>query len=318
MEDAGCDLILGRDGLDFPWDEYTEEELIQLCKGADAIIGGSRERYTRRLIESIPNLRILSKHGTGTDRIDIEAATERGVLVTHTPVNSAAVAEHTVALMLALMKRIREADRRIRQGGWRDNDLQASLIGGKTVGIVGFGRIGVELAKRLQGWDVVILAYDPYVGAETFVKCGVIRCTTLDEMLPQVDVLSLNAVLTRENRHMIGKEVFKRMKKTAYVVNTSRGEIIDESTLIDALKDGDIAGAALDVMEKEPPLQENELLRLDNTIVTPHMSAWTPEMNWKLTATAMENALAALQDEIPKYVKNPEVIARWRSRFVKK
>ena len=170
IREAGCELILGRDGWDYPGDEYNEEDLIDLCRNADAVLVGSREQITRRFIESAPNLRIVSKHGTGTDRIDVKAATENGVIVAHTPVHSAVVAEHTVALMLSLLKRIPEADRRVRDGGWRDTGLQSTLVREKTVGIVGFGRIGSEIAKRLQGWGVRLLAYDPYVVAEALTR----------------------------------------------------------------------------------------------------------------------------------------------------
>jgi phosphoglycerate dehydrogenase-like enzyme len=318
LEEAGYELILGRDGWDRPGDEYTEEDLIELCKDTDAIIGSSRERYTRRLIESIPNLRIISKHGTGTDKIDIQAATENGVLVTHTPVNSAAVAEHTVALMLALMKRLKDADQKIRKGGWRGNGLVSSLVGGKTVGILGFGRIGAEVAQRLQGWNVRILAYDPSAKPDLMAQYNVEKCTTLEEMLDQVDVLSINAVLTKETHYLIGDHALKRLKKSAYIVNTARGAIIDEKALVKALKERRIAGAALDVMEQEPIDPRSDLLEFDNIILTPHMSAVNPEMDWILTYTAMENTLNALRGEIPKYLKNPEVKDSWILRFGKK
>ncbi len=315
MEEAGCQLVLGRDGWNHPGDEYTEDELIELCKNADAIIAHSRDHYTRRLIESIPNLRVVSKHGTGVDKIDVNAATGKGVLVTHTPVHSPIVAEHAIALMFAGMKRVIEADRRVRGAGWRDTDLQSMLVREKTIGIVGFGRIGSEMAKRLQGWGVKILAYDPYADPEAFKEQSVQRCSTLEELLDQADVLSLNVVLTDETRHMIGEEQLRRLKKTAYIVNTSRGEIIDEKALVKALKEKKIAGAALDVFEKEPPDPSSELLKVDHVILTPHMSSFVPGINELLVRTAMENVLTALQGKVPKYVKNPEVIDRWRARF---
>ena len=318
LREAGCEIVFGRDGWEYPGDEYTEDELIRLCEGADAILVGSRDRYTRRLIESIPNLRIISKHGTGTDKVDIQAATERGVIVSHTPVNFAAVAEHTLALILTLLKRIKEADGRVRKGKWRGNDFTSTLVGGKTVGILGFGRIGKEVAKRLQGWGVKILSYDPYVNPDSMREYGVEKCMALEEMLEQVDVLSINAVLTKDTYHMINEEALRKLKKRAFIVNTGRGAIIDEKALVRALGDGRIAGAALDSMEQEPIDPNNELLKLENVILTPHMSAVTPEMDWMLTYTAMENALMALKGEIPKYVKNPEVITLWLSRFGKK
>jgi phosphoglycerate dehydrogenase-like enzyme len=315
LRKAGCELVLGRDGWKHPGDGYTEEELIELCKSADAIIGCSRDRYTRRLIQAIPNLRVISKHGAGTEKIDIKAATERGILVTHTPVNSVAVAEHTIALILAGLKKIREADRKVRNGGWRDDDLLTTLVNGKTLGIVGFGRIGMEITKRFQGWGLTILVYDPYVKRETLAPFHAERCSDLGELLERVDIVSLNVALTAETRRMINEEALGKLKKTAYIVNTSRGEVIDENALVRALREGRLMGAALDVLEREPPGPDHPLLDIDRTLITPHVSAWTPEMTWLLTYTAVENVLAALKGEVPKYVKNPEVIDQWLARF---
>ena len=227
------------------------------------------------------------------------------------------MAEHTIALLLAAMKKIRQEDQKIRNGGWRDKESSVSLASGKTLGIIGFGRVGAEIAKRLQGWEVQILAYDPYASLETLAQFKVKKCATLDEMLPQVDMLSINAVLTPETQHMIGEEALGKMKKTAYIVNTSRGEIIDEKALAKALSQGTIAGASLDVLGKEPPDPDNMLLKLNNVTLTPHISAVTPEMLWKLTSASVENALTALRGEVPKYVKNSDVIKVWLTRFGK-
>ena len=315
LREADCEVILGRDGWDYPGDAYTEEEMIELCKNADGIIARSRDHYTRRLIESIPNLRVISKHGAGTDSIDVKAATENSIIVTHTPLHAPFVAEHTVALMLAIMKRLKEADRQVRTGAWKGPEFESCPVREKTIGIVGFGRIGSEVAKRLLPWEVRILGYDPYAKNEAFAQCGAKRCATVNDMLDQVDVLIITANLTEETRHLIGEEALRRLKKTAYVVNTARGGIIDEKALINALKERRIAGAALDVFEKEPPHSSNELLNLENVILTPHMSSRVPGMFWLLTSAVTENALMALRGEVPKYVKNPEVIDRWLRRF---
>ena len=317
LREAGCEVILGRDGWDHPGDAYTEEEIIELCKNADGIIARSRDHYTRRLIESIPNLRVISKHGAGTDSIDVRAATENGIIVAHTPLHAPLVAEHTVALMLAIMKRLKEADRMVQSGAWKGPTFESTPVRDKVIGILGFGRIGIEVAKRLQGWEARILAYDPFVKKELFEQYGAEPCVTLNEMCEQVDILSINANLTEETRHIVGEEALRRLKKTAYVVNTARGGIIDEKALINALKEGRIAGAALDVFEKEPPDPSNELLNMENVILTPHMSSRVPGMFWLLTCTATESALMALRGEVPKYVKNPEVIDAWLLRFGK-
>jgi D-3-phosphoglycerate dehydrogenase len=317
LREAGCEVILGRDGWDYPGDAYTEEEMIELCKGADGIIARSRDHYSRRLIESIPNLRVISKHGAGTDSIDVKAATEKGVIVAHTPLHAPLVAEHTVALILAIMKRLKEADHMVQSGAWKGPTFESTSVSGKVIGIFGFGRIGMEVAKRLQGWEAQILAYDPFVKRELFQEYGAQSCATLNEMLDRVDILSINANLTEETRHIVGEEALQRLKKTAYVVNTARGGIIDEKALINALKEGRIAGAALDVFEKEPPDPSSELLKMENVILTPHMSGRVPGMFWLLTRSATESALMALQGDVPKYVKNPEVIDAWLRRFGK-
>jgi D-3-phosphoglycerate dehydrogenase len=317
LREAGCEVILGRDGWDYPGDAYTEEGIIELCRGADGIIARSRDHYTRRLIESIPNLRVISKHGAGTDSIDVRAATENGIIVAHTPLHAPLVAEHTVALMLAIMKRLKEADHMVQSGAWKGPTFESTPVKEKTIGIIGFGRIGIEVAKRLQGWEARVLAYDPFVKKEVFEQYGAEPCVTLNEMFDQVDILSINANLTEETRHIVGEEALRRLKNTAYVVNTARGGIIDEKALIGALKEGRLAGAALDVFEKEPPDPSNELLKMENVILTPHMSSRVPGMFWLLTRTATESALMALRGEVPKYVKNPEVIDTWRRRFGK-
>jgi len=317
LREAGCEVILGRDGWDYPGDAYTEDEIIELCRGADAIIARSRDRYSRRLIESLPNLRVISKHGAGTDSIDVRAATERGVIVANTPLHAPLVAEHTVAMILAIMKRLKEADRMVQSGAWKGPTFESTPVREKVIGIFGFGRIGMEVAQRLQGWEAQILAYDPFVKEELFQQSNVQRCAALNEMLDRVDILSINANLTEETRHIIGEEALRRLKKTAFVVNTARGGIIDEKALINALKEGRISGAALDVFEKEPPDPSSELLKMENVILTPHMSSRVPGMFWLLTRTTTENLLAALKGEVPKYVKNPEVIDAWLRRFGK-
>jgi phosphoglycerate dehydrogenase-like enzyme len=317
LREADCEVILGRDGWDYPGDAYTEEEMIELCKDADGIIARSRDHYSRRLIESIPNLRIISKHGAGTDSIDVKAATESRVIVANTPLHAPLVAEHTVALILAIMKRLKEADHMVQSGAWKGPTFESTPVREKVIGILGFGRIGMEVAKRLQGWEAHILAYDPFVKKELFQEVGAQPCATLNEMLDQVDILSINANLTEETRHIVGEEALRRLKKTAFVVNTARGGIIDEKALIAALKEGRLAGAALDVFEKEPPDPSNELLKMENVILTPHMSSRVPGMFWLLTRTATESALMAMKGEVPKYVKNPEVIDGWLRRFGK-
>jgi len=314
---AGCDVRLGRSMMDGT--PYSEHEMVELVEDADALMGGSRETYTRRILESAPKLRILSKFGTGLERIDLNAATELGVLVANTPVNSLGVAETAVAYILALAKKLKARDRGVAAGTWRSvgyEQMTGMLLKDKVVGIIGFGRAGAAVARLLQPWDVKLLAYDPWRSPERGVPFDV-KLTTLDRLLRESDFVTIHAAATPETNKMIGEAQFRVMKETAYIINTARGMLIDEQALVSALRKGLIAGAALDVFDPEPPEPDNPLFTEfpDRVWLAPHAAAYSPEIRGMMLSTWVDNCLKALKSEIPQYTVNRDAVPKWQKRI---
>jgi D-3-phosphoglycerate dehydrogenase len=286
--------------------KYSEDELLEQARDVDALIISSRDAISRRIIEGCPKLRIISKRGAKPSNVDIQAATERGIPVTWTPgSNAVSVAEHALMMILAQMKRVIRSMSGQKDGEWRGDLVPGNELYGKTVGIIGLGQAGTELAKRLSCFAVDMVAYDPYVPRERAVKLN-LKMLGLEELLKISDVVTLHCDLTRETRHLIGEEQLKRMKKGAYLVNTARGELIDTRALYDALKEGLIAGAALDVFEEEPTGRDNPLFSLDNLLHTPHMAGITHESVGREPVWAAEEVVRVLKGVPPKYVVNPE------------
>src|SRR5918911_3672079 len=328
LEQAGCELTLGKAGWHTPQGD-NEDEMRELARDADALTGTSirSSPITRGIMQSSDRLRIVAKYTIGVDDVDVDAATELGILVTHSPTESnwGAVAEGTLAMMLCLLKRLRERDAHLKAGGaWGDERLEGRYVGrraedgypGLVLGLVGLGRIGRRVARLLQPWNLRILACDPYLPDETFAAAGVER-TDYHTLLRQADVVSFHVVLTPETRHMLGAAELALMKPDAILLNTSRGYVVDEAALAHALEAGQIAAAGLDVFEDEPLAAESPLRRLgDKVLLSPHMissnigSGLKPGIAW-----ATRSVLRALRGEIPDNVFNTDVIARWRERF---
>jgi D-3-phosphoglycerate dehydrogenase len=265
---------------------------------------------TRELFDAAPRLKVIGKHGVGVDNIDIPAATERGIAVCNTPeANSEGVASHAITLMLAVSRRLLECDAFVRAGRWSGKDeLMGRELLGKTLSIVGTGRIGGRLAQICQAaFDMKVYAYDPYVTAEAMAAKGITKLETVDELMPVADFVSIHTPLTPATQGIVGARQFNLMKKTAYLINTSRGPVVDESALIDALKEGKIAGAGLDVFEKEPPAPDNPLLQMKNVILSPHMGGASEESMERMATHAAAGILAVLRGERPKYLLNKEV-----------
>lgn len=294
-----------------PTERVAAAELIE--SGASALIGMAREQITREVIEHSPSLRVICKFGTGVDNIDIDAATAAGVLVTNTPVHSSTVAEYAFALLLACLRRIVPNVEHLRNGGWRAPETEGIELLGRTVGIIGFGGIGREFFQRLRGWGVDVLVFDPGLPEDATMPEGARRCG-LDELLGAADVVSLHVPLLPATRHLIGRRELGLMKRTAILINSARGPIVDEAALTGALLDGSIAGAGLDVFEQEPPGVDNVLLRLDNVVATPHVAGSTADSLRRIVETAVRSAVTALSGEVPPFVVNPEAIQRWRHR----
>lgn len=252
---------------------------------ATAWILRSGTEVTAELLESAPSLKVIGRAGVGVDNIDIEAATRRGILVMNTPGgNAVSVAEHTLALLLALARRIPSASESTRQGEWRKSEFSGYELKGKTLGLIGFGRIGQEVARRAQAFEMAVLAYDPFVAAALAREMGV-ELVQLEELLTRADFLSLHATLTPETERVLNRERLSQTKRGVRIVNTARGELIDEAALAEALQSGQVAGAALDVFGSEPP-GTSPLLRLPNVIATPHIGGSTAEaqeeVGWRI------------------------------------
>ena len=247
-------------------------EFAESLRGFFAIIAGSEE-YSRELMSSLPDLRIIARTGVGYDRIDTEAADDLGIFITVTPgVNSAGVAEHALTLTLALLHQVVHYDQRVRDGNWRDGLFYAELRG-LTVGIVGYGSIGQALALLLKPFGVQVAVYDPFIDASS-VSNEVTLFPNLETMLPECQILSIHVPLATATRHLIGSRELDLLPKGAYVINTSRGGVLNEAALALALRKGHLAGAALDVFEAEPPVGYFELSELPTCLFSPHIASF--------------------------------------------
>jgi D-3-phosphoglycerate dehydrogenase len=260
---------------------------------------------------------MIGKTGIGVDHIDIAAATEKGILVTNTPGNHELdVAEYAVGEMLLLMKGYARIDAHFRSGGWRAPSTMGGEMYRSVVGLLGYGNIGRHVAKRLQGWDCEIIAYDPFVTQEQCNAFGYpVKMAAWDDLFGKSDIVSLHLPLNDKTRGCVGKKEFSLMKKSAYVINTSRGPLIDLEALDWALANGEIAGAAIDVHVKEPAGADYPLLKYDNTVLTPHCAGWAAGGLARIAEHAARNTIEALSGKPPRSTVNPDVIPLWRKRF---
>ncbi|UCD80288.1 MAG: phosphoglycerate dehydrogenase [Desulfobacterales bacterium] len=284
-------------------------ELAELLKDADGFIAGL-DQIDASALAAAKRLKVIARYGVGVDRVDVAAATRRGIVVTNTPgANSAAVAELAVGLMLALCRYICQADQATRRGEW---PRYAGIgLRGKTVGLVGYGAIGREVALRLKAFGCRLLASDPYVKPDTAAGCPV-SLVPLDELLASSDVVSLHTAVTSANAGMVNAGFLHKMKQGALLINTARGELIDEAALRQALAEKHLAGAALDCFCKEPPGPDHPLLRMPQVIVTPHMGAHTDEAVNTMGRMSLDACLAVLGGERPAHIVNPEVYEQQR------
>ena len=268
------------------------DDLIPLLADVDGVVAGLDD-YTAEVINAAgPKLKVISRYGVGSDRVDVDAATARGIAVAVTPgANAVAVAELALGLMFGLARAIPALDRAVRAGGWpRSHGLELT---GKTLGIVGVGAIGRELAKRAEGIGMTVQGFDPVVDDEAMKAAG-IEPVTMAELLASSDVISLHVPLLDSTRHIIDAAALAAMKKGALLVNTARGGLIDEDAAYDALKSGQLAGLALDAYEVEPPAG-SRLFEFDSVIATPHTGAHTDEATAKMAQMAIDNLLAVLK-----------------------
>ena len=267
-----------------------------MIRDAYAIIAGT-EKYDREMLTGCDQLKVVTRFGVGTDNFDLQAMKEMGIQV-GVIANHNAVAEFTLTLILTAMKNLPRYDCVVRQGKWSRFPMRE--LSGKTVGIVGFGRIGRRLAELLTGFGMTILAYDPYMNDEAAKERNVTP-VSLDELLQKSDVVSLHLPSTKENVHLINAETISKMKDGAYLINTSRGTLVDEKALYEALVSGKLAGAGLDVYEKEPVTEDNALFKLENNVLAPHVSALTYETNYNGGIICAESIIRVARGEKPMY-----------------
>lgn len=291
LSDAGFDLVCNETGR-----KPTPEEHAALVENAFGVIAGT-ERYDDKLLQRAKALRVIVRFGVGLDNFDMEAIRRRGIRV-GVIANYNAVAEYALTLMLALLKNLPRYDGEVRRGLWPRFPM--GELTGKTVGIVGFGRIGRRLAELLRGFGVTLLVYDPFVSPETAASLGG-EAVTLDVLLERSDVVSLHLPATAETFHLIGRETIGKMKEGALLVNTARGSLVDEEALCAALRENRLGGAALDVFETEPAGKEHPLCALPNVVLSPHAAASTVETNRNGSLTCARSILQVWQGGDPVY-----------------
>jgi D-3-phosphoglycerate dehydrogenase/(S)-sulfolactate dehydrogenase len=285
----------------------TEDELIQLLQGVQGAIV-SMDPFTDRVLAAAPCLKAICRTGVGYDAIDLSAATARGIIVTTTPgVNRHAVADLTMGFILLCSRRISENLAEVRRGGWKRHE--GMDLTERTLGIVGLGTIGKEVAQRAAGFRMKLLAYDT-VQDMTFTEKQSVKYVRLEELLRQSDFVSLHLFLNSASKHLINAERLKIMKPTAFLVNTARGGLVDTKALCHALVERQIAGAALDVFEEEPLPTDSLLRSLPNVYMTPHIGGTTSDARWKSGLMAAENLIRALNGCQPEGIVNPKVLER--------
>lgn len=285
----------------------TEDEVIESCKDADGIIN-QYAPITRKVIENLENCQVIARYGVGVNTIDVEAATEHGIVVGNvTDYSIDEVSDHAFALMMALARKVVKLNSEVKGGVW-DFNLGKPIfrLRGRTLGLIGLGRIPQALAKKAQAFGLKVVAYDPFMPAEAAKKLDV-ELLGLNEVCQVSDFVSVHAPLTESTTGMLSDEQFGLMKKDAFIINTARGPVIDEQALIRALEAGQIAGAGLDVMEIEPVMKDNPLLKMENVIITPHIAWYSEESELELKRKTAKNVVDVLSGYYPDYLFNRDV-----------
>jgi D-3-phosphoglycerate dehydrogenase len=303
--------VLGPLGVELrPQQCRSEEEIITLAQDADAVLN-CYAKMAARVIEKLKRCKIIARYGIGVDNVDLAAATKARILVTNVPDYCIdEVSDHALALLLALARRIPVADGAVKAGAW-DVVAHAGIrrLRGQTLGLLGFGKIAKALASKVQPLGMKVLVYDPYLDPGLIAQHGA-EALELDRLLAEADAISVHVPLSPETRNIIGQRELGRMKSTAFLINTSRGGIVDEHALAVALKEGKLGGAALDVLSVEPPPPDHPLRQAPNMILTPHLAFYSRESVIELQTKAAEEVARALKGEPPRSPVNPEVLTR--------
>jgi D-3-phosphoglycerate dehydrogenase len=297
----GAELILAQ--------VQGEKDLIRICKDADGLLN-QYALLTRKVLESLPKCKVISRYGVGVDSVDLKAATDLGIIVANVPDYCMdEVASQTVAMILTLTRKTTFFDRKVKSGEW-DFHLGIPIyrIKGKTLGLVGCGKIGLEVARRISAFGVKVITFDPYLEKAP----EGIELKDFDTVLKESDFISIHCPLNDSTRHLIGEKEFKKMEKKPLLINTSRGPIVDERALLQALGEGLLSGAGLDVLEKEPPDSQSPLLKMENVVLSPHVGFYSVESISELKRRTAKNVSEVLMGKRPSSVVNHQVIGKAR------
>ncbi|MEO8291055.1 MAG: phosphoglycerate dehydrogenase [Gaiellaceae bacterium] len=304
IAEAGIDFLRER----FDVDVDLDGDLGAQIGDYDAIIVRSGTQLTAEILERAERLKVIGRAGVGVDNVDLAAASRQGILVANAPESTiVSAAEHTLGLLLALSRSIPQAHAALKEGRWERSRFAGHELAGKTLGLVGFGRIGRQVARLARGLSLRVLAFDPYVSAERFSELGVERVESLTELLGTADFVSLHLTLTDETHGLIGRGELAAAKDGIRIINAARGELVDEEALVEALQSGKVAGAALDVFSEEP--YTGPLLGLDNVVVTPHLAASTQEAQDRAGVIVAEQVAAALEGRVVTNAVNVPAVA---------
>lgn len=317
LQAAGCRVVQTPPPAPGTMQAFTPQQIEEYFTDADAFIAGLRDTYSREVLEACTRLKIGSSPVIGTEHIDVEAATDLGIVIGFgaVPENFDGVAEAIVMLSAALLKKLPSKWDAVKRGEWMVPDV-GRMVAKRTIGMIGVGNIGKGVARRLVGWETRLIAFDPYVTQSEMTPHGV-TLVDLDTLLGESDVVSVQVTLTTETRGMISDREFGLMKPAAYIINTARGPVIDEAALTRAIVGGTIAGAAIDVWEDEPTAVNNPLRNHPNVISTGHKIGHSIECYEALSIAAVENTLRGLRGEEPLHVRNPKVLPAWRERLAR-
>jgi D-3-phosphoglycerate dehydrogenase/(S)-sulfolactate dehydrogenase len=311
LSPRGLEILKKESGLAVDVRPGLAPDALAAIVGAyDGLAVRSATKVTSGLLARADRLKVVGRAGIGVDNVDLEAATKRGIVVMNTPGGSSlTVAEHTFAMLLALVRHIPAATASIKDGKWEKKRFEGHELAGKTLGVVGIGNIGSVVVERARAFGMSVVAYDPFIAKEAAARLGA-TMVTLDELWPAADVVSLHVPLTESTRRIVNAGTLARMKQGAYLVNAARGGLVDEVALADALRSGKLAGAALDVFESEPPRSDHPLLALDNFVCTPHLGASTEEAQEAVAIQLAEQLVAFFRDGTIRNAVNVPSISR--------
>jgi D-3-phosphoglycerate dehydrogenase len=316
VSEAGVEVLKRHYPVDVKL-KLAPEELAEIIGEYDALVVRSETKVTKDIMAKADKLKVIGRAGVGVDNIDVEAATNRGIIVLNAPEgNTIAATEHTVAMMLAMARRIPQAYQSMKQGKWERSKFMGVEMRGKTLGIIGLGRIGTGVATRALAMEMKVIAYDPFLSVQRAESLG-IKLVEVKDIIEQSDFITLHSPMTKETKNLINKQAFDAMKPGVRIINCARGGIIDEQALCDAVVSGKVAAAALDVFEKEPLATDSPLLTLENVIVTPHLGASTEEAQVNVAVDVAEGILTALRGEPVRTAVNIAPVSPEAMTFIK-